>query len=153
MRILALCVEHMRLHGIEQWDDVYPNLEAVERDAQSRSLFVTRENGVCVGSVSLNEEQPAEYAHVQWSDIDGRALVVHRLCVHPEWQQRGIGRHLMGFAEEFAKRHGFSCIRLDAYTGNLRAVGMYERRGYRRVGQVYFPRRKLPFDCFEMRLA
>jgi ribosomal protein S18 acetylase RimI-like enzyme len=138
MRILTLCVEHMRLHGIEQWDDVYPNLETVERDALSQSLFVARENGICVGSISLNEEQPVEYAPLSWSHVDGRALIVHRLCVHPEWQQRGVGRHLMNFAEGFAKRHGYVCIRLDAYTGNRRALALYERRDIEESGKRMF---------------
>jgi ribosomal protein S18 acetylase RimI-like enzyme len=152
MRILTLCVGHLRSHGIQQWDDTYPNLEAVESDARSQSLFLARENGMCVGAVGLNEEQPAEYASLQWV-CDGRALIVHRLCVHPDWQRRGIGRYLMDFAEAFAKRCGFACIRLDAYTGNRRALALYRRRGYRRIGQVYFPRRSLPFDCFEMRVV
>ncbi len=55
---------------------------------------------------------------------------------------------MMDFAENFARSHDFSCIRLDAYT-NPQALGLYERRGYRRVGQLYFPRRELPFACFE----
>ena len=59
----------------------------------------------------------------------------------------------MDFAESFAMEHGFSCIRLDAYTGHPPALALYERRGYDRVGQVYFPRRELPFDCFEKTIA
>ena len=59
----------------------------------------------------------------------------------------------MDFAESFAMEHGFSCIRLDAYTGHPPALALYERRGYDRVGQVYFPRRELPFDCVEKTIA
>jgi ribosomal protein S18 acetylase RimI-like enzyme len=38
---------------------------------------------------------------------------------------------------------------LDVYTGNERAVRLYERRGYTVAGQVFFPRRELPFYCME----
>jgi ribosomal protein S18 acetylase RimI-like enzyme len=69
--------------------------------------------------------------------------------VHPDWQQRGVGRHLMEFAEQYAVEHGFRCIRLDAYTGNPRAITLYERGGYDKIGQIYFRGRSLPFDCFE----
>jgi len=55
----------------------------------------------------------------------------------------------MDFAEAFAKEHGFSGIRLDAYTGNPLALALYERRGYHRIGQTRFPRRELPFYCCE----
>ena len=40
-----------------------------------------------------------------------------------------------------ARDHGYACIRLDAYTGNPRAMALYERRGYRQIGQARFPRR------------
>ncbi|WP_173049782.1 hypothetical protein [Nitrospira sp. KM1] len=40
-------------------------------------------------------------------------------------------------------------VRLDAYSGNPQALTLYRRRGYREAGQVTFPRRALPFICFE----
>lgn len=149
MQLIALCIEHMRANGIYQWDEIYPDLHAVEEDAQTQSLFVIRQEGLCLAAVSLNDVQPDEYRTVKWRCGNGRALVVHRLCVHPERQGRGIGRELMGFAEYFAYSRGFSSIRLDAYSGNPQALALYERRGYQRGGQLYFPRRELPFDCFE----
>ncbi len=149
MRIIALCIQHMRARGINQWDEIYPNLQVVEDDARSGSLFLVRQDGQCIAAVGLNDVQPDEYRMLPWRCETGRALVIHRLCVHPNWQQRRTGRLLMDFAEAFAKEHGFSCIRLDAYTGNPQALGLYERRGYHRIGQAYFPRRELPFYCFE----
>src|SRR6266850_7308902 len=102
MQMITLCIAHMRAHGIQQWDEVYPNLRVVEEDARSGSLFVVRRDGFCVASVCLNDIQPEEYRPLPWRCRTGRALVIHRLCVHPEWQQRGAGRHLMDFAETFA---------------------------------------------------
>jgi ribosomal protein S18 acetylase RimI-like enzyme len=55
----------------------------------------------------------------------------------------------MDFAENYAAEKGFSSIRLDAYSGNSRALNLYERRGFRRVGQFFSPRRELPFYCYE----
>ena len=150
MEILTLCVEDMRRHGIDQWDETYPSLRIVEEDARSRTLFVAREDGRCVASVCLNDIQPAEYRPLPWRYTEGRALVVHRLCVLPERQRHGVGRRLMEFAREFAREHGFACIRLESYVGAPRAMTMYEGLGYQRVGQVRFPRRRLPFECFEL---
>ena len=149
MEIITLRTEHMRAQGINQWDEIYPNLGVVEDDARSGSLFVVRQDGQCIAAVGLNDVQPDEYRPLPWQCQTGRALVIHRLCVHPDWQQRGAGRHFMDFAEALAKERGFSCIRLDAYTGNPRALALYEKRGYHRIGQAHFPRRELPFYCFE----
>jgi ribosomal protein S18 acetylase RimI-like enzyme len=153
MQIVTLCIAQMRAQGIYQWDEIYPNLHVVEEGARSGALFVIRQEGGCVASVCLNDVQPEQYHPLPWRCPKGRALVIHRLCVHPEWQRRGAGRHLMDFTEKFAQEQGFSCIRLDCYTGNPRALALYERRGYQRIGQALFPRRELPFDCFEKIMA
>lgn len=96
----------------------------------------------------LNEDQPCEYRQVSWSG-SAPVLVVHRLCVAPLCQGQGVGRYLMDFAEDQAVRREYSSIRPDAYSGNLGAVRLYKWREYINVGEVYFPRRDLPFYCFE----
>jgi len=53
------------------------------------------------------------------------------------------------FAEKRAADNGYSSIRLDAYSGNAIALQLYERNGYRKRGEVFFPRRELPFICYE----
>ncbi|OAI42990.1 hypothetical protein AYO41_03150 [Verrucomicrobia bacterium SCGC AG-212-E04] len=139
----------MRAEGIQQWDEIYPDLPVVENDIAKHTLFVIREAGRCLATICLNDVQPEQYADLPWEYRDGRALVIHRLCVDPAAQQRGAARALMDFAEQLARESGFASIRLDAYTGNPRALALYDRRGYRRVGQTNFPRRSLPFICFE----
>jgi ribosomal protein S18 acetylase RimI-like enzyme len=58
----------------------------------------------------------------------------------------------MDFAETHARNLGVDSVRLDAYTGNAAALSLYRRRGYRESGKVTFPRRDLPFACFEKRI-
>jgi len=149
MNIVELCIAHMRSQKIFQWDETYPNLGVVEADVRSGELFVVRAEGVSIAAVCLNEKQAQEYRSLPWQYNAGRSLVVHRLCVHPEWHRRGIGKFLMDFAEHFGRENNFSSIRLDTYSGNPGAVAFYERLGYQRVGNVRFPRRDFPFPCFE----
>jgi hypothetical protein len=61
----------------------------------------------------------------------------------------GIAGLLMDFAERLALTNKYGSIRLDAYTGNPQAIRLYDGRGYVRTGQVFFPRRTLPFFCYE----
>jgi len=153
MEIITLCKEQMRAGGSDQWNDYYPRLEIVQEDANAGSLYLLRNGRVYAGAICLNEAQSPEYAKVTWRYTEGRVLVIHRLCVRPERQGNGAAWKLMDFAEAFALREGYGAIRLDTYTGNLRALALYERRGYERVGQVTFPARRLPFDCFEKAVA
>lgn len=150
MEIVTHCILNMCSKGIYQWDDVYPSAAVIEDDFLSGSLYVIRQTGACVAAVCLNEEQPEEYGRLPWRYRSGRVLVIHRLCVHPQWQRQGLAARLLSFAEEHAAGHGFAAIRFDAYSGNPGALALYERHGYERVsGTIQFPRRKLPFYCYE----
>jgi ribosomal protein S18 acetylase RimI-like enzyme len=98
--------------------------------------------------MALDEKQEAAYRQVKWHGAEP-VLVVHRLCIAPDQQRKGIAGMFMDFAEDFALQNGYAGIRLDAYSGNPAAVRLYESRGYQKVGQVNFPRRDLPFYCYE----
>ena len=149
MRLVELCVAQMRSQGNLQWDEIYPTQQILEEDARTGTLFAVRQEGRCVACVCLNDVESPEYQSVSWSDPGGAVMVIHRLAVHPQWQGRGIARQILADAEQYAIEQGFAWIRLDVYTGNPRAMALYPRQGYRRAGQVWFPRRPLPFDCFE----
>ena len=153
MRLIEMCVAQMRSQGNFQWDEVYPSQPIFEEDARAGTLFVVREDGQGVACVCLNDTPSPEYQSVSWSDPGGAVLIIHRLAVHPQWQRRGIARQILVDAEQYARERGFACLRLDVYTGNPRAMALYPRQGYRRAGQVWFPRRPLPFDCFEKHLS
>ena len=148
--IVARCVADLRAHGIDQWDDVYPNEEVLNEDVRSGTLYVAEENGIPIAAVCLNDDQPDQYRSVPWRCAEGRALVVHRLCVDPVHQRRGLGRRLMEFAGEFARRRGYRSIRLEVYSNAPAALALYSRLGYVCVGQIRFPRRRLPFNCLEL---
>ena len=47
---------------------------------------------------------------------------------------------------------GYTSIRLDAYTANTKAISMYERANYSTIGQIQYPFRKHPYQCFEKML-
>lgn len=148
MQVLRSCTNAMRQAGIFQWDEVYPSREVVEEDVRAGSLYLGLEKGVCIAAMALDEKQEAAYRQVKWHGAEP-VLVVHRLCIAPDRQKKGIAGMFMDFAEDFALQSGYAGIRLDAYSGNPAAVRLYESRGYRKVGEVNFPRRDLPFYCYE----
>jgi GNAT superfamily N-acetyltransferase len=148
--VMVRCKRALEAEEVRQWDDAYPTRDIVEADVARGALYVLEDrDGRCVASVALDATQSPEYAPLAWTGREP-ALVVHRLCVDPAEQGKGLAHRLMDFAESHAARSGYASIRLDAYTGNPRSVQLYRRRGYREVGQVYFPRRTLPFWCFEL---
>jgi ribosomal protein S18 acetylase RimI-like enzyme len=149
INIIELCIKDLENQGIYQWNDYYPTLGHINESIQDKSLYTIKENKNCLGVIAITENQPQEYKKMNWLDKTGKILVITKLVVNPVWQNQGIGRKLMDFAENEAIEKKYTSIRLDAYSGNPRAINLYEKRGYRKVGEVYFPRRELPFYCYE----
>ena len=56
--------------------------------------------------------------------------------VLPWFQGRGIGVKLLEFAEETVRRKKFRAVELGVEKHNLRAARLYERLGYKRVGEL-----------------
>lgn len=146
--IVDRCRAALRAQGILQWDEIYPTREIVAADVAERRLHVLVAGDRPQAVVAVDATQDEQYATVPWTSAEP-ALVVHRLCVAPAAQGRGFGARLMDYAEAHAAHHRFASVRLDAYSGNPQALALYRRRGYREAGQVFFPRRSLPFHCFE----
>jgi len=149
MTLIGDCIRHMENKGIFQWNDHYPTLKIIASDIESGSMYVLKNGGDLLGMIAINEEQSPEYGQLNWRVRSGKVLVIHRLAIDPKWQKQGIGRQLMDFAENYALENGYASIRLDAYSGNPRALQLYERRGYQKAGQLVFPLRELPFFVYE----
>jgi GNAT superfamily N-acetyltransferase len=150
--LLRDCVAQMRADGIDQWDDVYPTTATLDGDARAGTLYVAVAEGLPIaGAFAMDERQEPEYAAVPWAVGAPRIGVVHRLMVHPRCQGRGLGPHLMRFAEARARRLGYGTLRLDAFTANPRSLQLYAGLGYRDAGAVTF--RKGQFRCFEKDLS
>jgi ribosomal protein S18 acetylase RimI-like enzyme len=149
MKLVKDCVRDMVSQGIHQWNEYYPSAAVIREDIECKSMHVAKKSDEILGMITLNEDQPSEYENITWSCQNGRILVIHRLAVSPAFQKQGIGGRLLDYAEKYAIKKGYDSIRLDSYSGNPRALRLYETHQYRRVGQVHFPMRDLPFYCFE----
>ena len=144
------CILGMRRAGIDQWDETYPSVQVFEDDAAAGNLFVLRDaGGAVIGAVTLDQQQPPEYAAVAWQ-YPGPVGVIHRLMVSPAHQGRGHAKALMRAVEAPARARGCRALRLDTFLGNLVALRLYDALGYVRAGEVTF--RKGAFACFEKAL-
>lgn len=149
MELIARCVQVMQAGGSDQWDDSYPNREVIGQDIEHGTLYAYIDNGAVAGILVLDEHQNELYQSIKWSQEQGKALIMHRLAVHPEAQGKGIARKLIAYAEQYAREAGYSSIRLDTYTKNTPALALYPGLGYERRGEIFFPGRTASFPVFE----
>jgi len=141
----------MEFHKIDQWDDQYPTFEDITLDIDNQDMFVLLLKNEIIAAITLNEEQEEdEYKKGNWIFVNGRIAVIHRLCVDPSYQNQGIAKNIMFFAEKQLYEKGYSAIRLDTFSQNTFAIKLYEKLGYSRAGEVFF--RKGKFYLYEKSL-
>ena len=62
-------------------------------------------------------------------------LHINNIGVRPDIQRRGVGRALLGAALDIASARGARLAVLEVRAGNLAARAMYERVGFKMVGE------------------
>ena len=151
LEITKKCAVKMDAMGIYQWNENYPNRNAFIDDIKNNELLVFTKGALLVGCIALCTKMDDVYKNVKWLTKGVKNLYIHRLAVDPQFQKKGIGKKLMDYAEDFAKKNNFISVRLDTFSKNKNNMRFYERRGYKRLEEVFFPEQsKFPFYCYEL---
>ena len=153
--LIRAAVDAMEAQGIFQWDSIYPS-EAVflddaekgqlfavvdaaakgaaAKDAAARNVTAERTGGAIAAVYVVNCECDEQYRNADWKNPEGSFRVIHRLCVHPKYQHRGLGKEILDHIEADLRRQGVQAIRLDAFSRNPYALALYRDQGYTMTG-------------------
>ena len=71
-----------------QWSEDYPKPTELSNDISNNSLWIYLLNQSVAGTITINGIEHPEYKKVNW--IHSNFQVVHRLAVHPEYQERAL---------------------------------------------------------------
>lgn len=131
---------------IFQWDEIYPTYEDFERDIKNGEAFVAEfaenttenfENHKKIAAIYvLNKECDEAYKTGKWQ-YDGKDyVVIHRFCVNPEFQHKGVGFKVCSHILERAKNDGIKAVRLDVFSQNPYSLRLYEKLGFKTTGRA-----------------
>lgn len=143
-------IRNLNANGIFQWDEIYPAEADLRADIEKETLYVCAVGDAIAAVFVLNRAYDPEYETGDWQYGQSRFYVVHRLCVNPAFQGKGIGTRAMMAAESIVKQLGGESVRLDAFSQNLISNKLYQKLGYDKVGEVRF--RKGLFYLYEKKL-
>ncbi len=142
-------VDVMEQNNIFQWDDLYPAQEDYREDIEKSQLYVGSVNCQIAVMYTLNQKCDKEYENGKWKYKDEPFYTVHRLCVAPNYQNKGIARSTLLYIEKQLKEIGIHVIRLDVFSDNPFALRLYNSLGYLKVGHADW--RKGKFFLMEKR--
>jgi ribosomal protein S18 acetylase RimI-like enzyme len=151
LEITRACAKFMAENGIYQWNEHYPSRQAFELDVQRNELFVKLKGDFIIGGIVISHYIDEEYIPVGWLTANDKNVYIHRLFVSPIEQGKGHAQTLMDYAENYARQNNFVSVRLDTFSQNKRNQRFYEKRGYQKLGDIFFPKQSThPFHCYEL---
>ena len=151
LQITRACARHMIQQNIFQWNEFYPNASVFINDVKQDELYVLENNRVVVGCITISKFMDNEYKSVKWLTPNTNNIYIHRLAVNPKFQGQGFAQKLMNYAEVFSIKNNYPSIRLDTFSQNKKNQKFYELRGYKKLGDIYFPKQSdYPFYCYEL---
>jgi ribosomal protein S18 acetylase RimI-like enzyme len=151
MTITKACAKYMISKEIYQWNEHYPSKSAFVNDVERNELYVLETNDKVIGCIVISTYMDEEYIPINWLTTNTKNVYIHRVAIHPDHQGKGFAQQLMDFAENYAIENNYTSIRLDTFSQNKRNQKFYELRGYKRLGDIYFPKQsEHPFHCYEL---
>jgi len=117
---------------------IYPVRQNAIDGINHGNLYVAKYNRKIVGSVILSHIPEPAYYKAKWefeSDYSN-VFVIYTFVVHPNFMKCGVGKALMDFAIEHSIKSQAKSIRLDVYEGNIPAIRLYEKCGFKYIDTV-----------------
>jgi GNAT superfamily N-acetyltransferase len=106
----------------------------------SARFLLARRDGVAVGCVAVQDLGPG-------------LGEVKRMYVAETERGRGVGRLLLGGAEELARERGYTRLRLETGDMQPEAVALYASSGWHRIEPYGYWKDEPGVICFEKQLA
>lgn len=134
--LVSSAILEMEKNGIHQWDELYPTSEDFSEDISCGELYVGTVNGRIAAIYTINQSCDDEYKNGSWQYPNAPFAVIHRLCVSPDFQHRGIAAETVSHIETQLHNRGIKVIRLDVFTENPYALRLYEKIGFKKTGTI-----------------
>ena len=137
-QLVENAVKQMEREKIYQWDSIYPTKEDFYNDIQKNELYVGIINEKIAVVYALSKEYDEQYKNGEWQYIGDKFIVIHRLCVSPDFQKKGIAQTTLMHIEGELRVCGMKAIRLDVFCENPNALKLYFNNGYSKVGIAHW---------------
>ena len=139
MKIIRDAQTSMKLLGISQWQNGYPNEISFAKDIAAGISHVYVENGEIVATAAIFCAPEPDYANIyegEWK-TNGDYGVVHRIAVKKQAKRAGYAAKMIGYAEEMTRQAGYGSIRMDTHEGNIPMRTFLKKQGFEECGIIY----------------
>jgi len=139
MNIIKQAQAYFKEHGINQWQDNYPNFETVKNDISNQNGYVLLKNNIVVATVVVTFEGEKNYEVIyngEWVSNDEYA-VIHRIAVDSNYKGIGQSSIIIKNVEKICLDMGIHSIRVDTHNENMSMKKLLLKNGFQYCGIIF----------------
>lgn len=137
--ILQDAIQKRKEEGSNQWQDGYPNPQAIANDIAKQQGFVLVDGADIVGycAMAINDEPAYDAIEGAWLNPDDY-VVFHRAAIAKQSLGKGLATVLFKAIENYALSKKVLNIKADTNFDNAPMLYLFDKLGYQYCGEVYF---------------
>ena len=139
MKIIKVAQDHFKRVGIDQWQNNYPNSQAIEKDIENNSSYVLRNGDNVLGTVMISFDGEDTYGKIyegEWLS-HGEYAVIHRMAVDFNHRGTGLASEFLHEIEKMCIDKKTPSIKVDTHRENLPMQKLLIKNGYKECGIIY----------------
>ncbi|WP_300347613.1 GNAT family N-acetyltransferase [Clostridium sp.] len=139
MILINQAKEYLKLKGVNQWQDGYPNEEVIKEDIAKGESYILISNDKIVGTSTICFSGENTYDNIfggEWL-TKNKYIVMHRVAVHDDFKGTGIFRKILCEASKLSTMNNINSIKIDTHEDNLSMQKALINNGFKRCGIIY----------------
>ena len=125
--VLSKAREKLNKNGIEQWKEGW-DINDLKKKCKLGLFYVLYDKGNIIGCYCIEKN-----ANLEWiENKDKEFTYLSLLCLHPDYQGKGLGKVLIQTAIENSTKN----IYLDCWAGNSKLKEFYENNGFKYIKDI-----------------
>lgn len=136
--IIESAKELLKSENLTQWQSGTPNRDSLKKDILNETCFVLEVDGNVAGTINLSTSQDPNYETIEgkWQYPDAKYVTIHRIAIHPLYQNERLGHTLLDKAIEWTLSHRINQIRVDTHKNNYRMIYLLQKYQFEFAGVV-----------------
>ena len=136
--ILEQAKAYLRESGVDQWQEGYPNREALLADMEAGRGWIFECEGRPAGyeCISMSPEECYRDIDGAWLTEGENYAVIHRAMAAADFRHTKLASEMFSLAEDLAAGMGRQSVRVDTHRDNMAMNRLCEKLGYTLCGVV-----------------
>lgn len=134
VEIVNQASQHLKKHGVNQWQEDRPLYERFVTDLDESILYVLEDNQEVIGFCVIMSEPDVNYLQINGSWLSNRPYhAIHRFAIDKAYYGKGVSDMLMQAALACCVNKN---VRIDTHEDNRAMRKCIERHGFKECGII-----------------